>query len=635
MAARRFTESRMLKVENKLKQILPLKKPEWIVGWNSSNIHEDTDIVTWMSGDTQQTKHGRRNTSTESGDKYRQVFSWCSGHEDQEVFRRHSLHDRYTTAYINQMNLTETKSHLPEWPALADDSQRRSLDIMIKSIKLEELHPISHLKTPQTKNTACSDNAFKLQNMEGKSTAKQTCLLRPESQDNDFESKSVRVHQPSDPTPVALASWSQTSIENQQSTSREHHHKLRHSGDMSLTDNLHSDLSLSRNISALTPRDNSTVKLTYTKKETNLFEPFDKGADEVNSKDSRQPLNEKPKLTEISLQQISPSYLGLHQITHLTPHYQSTDSLPSNSTNKPHRTLSKSSEDKEIRPRLLVLKKISIQDSSESHDESGETSHSNRASFLSPLKLSKPKKDSKLSSNVLVYQNDLLKSDKLDIHLDLPWIQDKKVKGRNSKSKSPKKFLNIFNSSFLKPFSLPDVSVNSDKAQNLNDHGTQIETASNNGKRGFSDVSVVNSPRPVLQYLGQQIRQNADSPMHLTHQKLLDGHGEVAMATASCEDLCSLSLLKLFGHESRYTSSVSVPVEHELSIPRVQGFRPYNSISPLQRAKNISFRRLHGFVAHLPDGAQTFKVTAPRLPATRIDRLETAKKLDQLDTSLT
>ncbi|KAK6989552.1 hypothetical protein BgiMline_012781 [Biomphalaria glabrata] len=633
MAARRSTESRMLKAENKLKQILPLKKPEWIVGWNSSNIHEDTDIVTWMSGDTQQTKHGRRNTSTESGDKYRQVFSWCSGHEDQEIFRRHSLHDRYTRASINQTNSTETKSHLPEWPALADDSQRRSLDSMIKSLKPEELHLISHLKTPQTKNTACSDNALKLQNMEGKSTAKQTCQLRPESQDNDFEPKSVRVHQASDTTPVTLASLSQTSMENHQSTSRGHHHKLRHSGDMSLTDNLHSDLSFSRNISALTPGDNSTIKLTYTKKETNLFEPRDKGADEVNSNDSRQPLNEKSKLTEISLQQISPSYLGLHQITHLTPHYQSTDSLPSNSTNKPHRTLSKSSEDKEIRPRLLVLKKISIQDSSGSHDESGETSHSNRASFLSPLKLSKPKKDSKMSSNVLVYQNDLLKSDKLDIHLDLPWIQDQKDKGRNSKSKSPKKFLNIFNSSFLKPFSLPD--VNSDKAQNLDDHDTKTEAASVHGKRCFSDVSVVNPTRPVLQYLGQQIRQNADSPMHLTHQKLLDGHGEVAMATASCEDLCSLSLLKLFGHESRCTSSVSVPVVPELSIPRGQGFRPYNSISPLQRAKNISFRRLHGFVAHLPDGAQTFKVTAPRLPATRIDRLETAKKLDQLDTSLT
>uniref|UniRef100_A0A2C9LLU4 Uncharacterized protein n=1 Tax=Biomphalaria glabrata TaxID=6526 RepID=A0A2C9LLU4_BIOGL len=136
-----------------------------------------------MSGDTQQTKHGRRNTSTESGDKYRQVFSWCSGHEDQEIFRRHSLHDRYTTASINQTNSTETKSHLPEWPALADDSQRRSLDIMIKTLKPEELHPISHLKTPQTKNTACSDNALKLQNMEGKSTAKQTCQVRPSEKD--------------------------------------------------------------------------------------------------------------------------------------------------------------------------------------------------------------------------------------------------------------------------------------------------------------------------------------------------------------------------------------------------------------------------------------------------------------------
>ncbi|KAH9515271.1 hypothetical protein Btru_014033 [Bulinus truncatus] len=78
---------------------------------------------------------------------------------------------------------------------------------------------------------------------------------------------------------------------------------------------------------------------------------------------------------------------------------------------------------------------------------------------------------------------------------------------------------------------------------------------------------------------------------------------------------------------------ISITISRNI-IPRGQAFRPYNSMSPLQRAKNISFRRLHGFVAHLPDGAETYKVTAPYLPATRVDRLETGTKVGKLDTNL-
>ncbi|XP_076441118.1 uncharacterized protein LOC143280367 [Babylonia areolata] len=53
----------------------------------------------------------------------------------------------------------------------------------------------------------------------------------------------------------------------------------------------------------------------------------------------------------------------------------------------------------------------------------------------------------------------------------------------------------------------------------------------------------------------------------------------------------------------------SASLEDVRSFP---GFRPYNHITPLQRAKEIANRRMHGHVTHMPDGSETVRVPSPR-----------------------
>ncbi|GFN94090.1 hypothetical protein PoB_002059600 [Plakobranchus ocellatus] len=115
-------------------------------------------------------------------------------------------------------------------------------------------------------------------------------------------------------------------------------------------------------------------------------------------------------------------------------------------------------------------------------------------------------------------------------------------------------------------------------------------------------------------------------PDNLNYSSSL-GNAGMATSDATMEvDIMRSPRLQFQPGESilRTAGGMSLLVHHKSVGP--PGFRPHNSLSPLQRAKDIVNRRLHGHITHLPDGAETVQVTSPQYQNSRMDRINSASR---------
>ncbi|KAH9515283.1 hypothetical protein Btru_014060 [Bulinus truncatus] len=613
MAYRRLADARQLKGQDKPRTVIQ-KKPEGITGWDSPEICQENDFVEWMSTGTTQENNRKPSSSGDSRDKYRRGFDWCTGLEDREMFRRHSLNEQYRTSRDNDIR-SDVCDVLNVWPELKDDLQRQSLDKFIKFMSSPR-QTVDGQLTPAPIASTAAENIWTGQRSAGKEEVKikpndpeRLDLFRenPEQLEGEGHSSASKssskdsfdhdsahsatvesgdgVSQPASASTGPLVSASLQSLEeilgNNIFTSRRFHpHKSRQLGDVRLTDSTASDALQKRN-----PKTAQTsqfrAKLIYSKKDKNVYVTADR---------------DNPQRTgwENSVQRTYPGCISLTQAAQFPSSGSShLDNVANALLNKPTKTklAAMNSQDNQNQlPRLLVMSQISLQESSYPNDQMafikpGDTFGVTRMSTLCPVRSRRTKRDTTPVSKVLAYQSDLLDTVKVNIQTSLPSAvvnkpqRDPGVTTYDSQTHSSKKCTNISQSGTSTTSchlpEIPDTNLRDVKDSVSCSHEVDSLPILSEDKMKLNDFS---ASRTSLQYLGQQLHQTDP----LTPQQPTKRPGDVStlceaaatgltLATASCEDLGCLSLLNLFqDRQSRCTSSVSFPVQPQLSIPRVK-----------------------------------------------------------------